>query len=494
MPRISAPIRNCESSVTQAAFLFVVRTSLLLGGTLLAATGVALTGCAQDCSDVARGYRSSVVSIEVKKTAKDTGAVSTQHGTGFIIDQEGHVLTSRSLFSKDIQDGDIDPPKIRGGIGSQKAPTEPMEYLTSSVVGDVAVLMFSDTSQKRNAIALGDPWSIQNGDSVCYMGFPLDIEFLLKPGTVTGKGATRGWWYSDIAYNPGVGGAPVFDSRNGKLIGIVGVSAGDQAETRGVGYIVPINLAYPYLLQFANIEIKRDAAQTLASGLQGLQSTPPGTSAPLNTATLSGTQLQDRGRSILASIWPTAQVPVCWENPSPAVQHEMSVVEQEIAGSWQKESQLRFTGWEKCATENRGLRILIDDGPPHTTAIGRQLDGTPNGIVLDLTFEQYATECKRTRDFCIRAYAGHEFGHAIGFGHTHTRPDAPADCKRKIGGSGNVPPEQPDVSWQLTPYDPDSIMNYCNPKFYNDGNLSELDIQAVRMLYGAPVKADSSSR
>jgi hypothetical protein len=53
-------------------------------------------------------------------------------------------------------------------------------------------------------------------------------------------------------------------------------------------------------------------------------------------------------------------------------------------------------------------------------------------------------------------------------------------------GNGNSPPEPPVASWQLTPYDPESIMNYCNPKFYNDGNLSELDVLAVRQLYGAP--------
>jgi hypothetical protein len=37
----------------------------------------------------------------------------------------------------------------------------------------------------------------------------------------------------------------------------------------------------------------------------------------------------------------------------------------------------------------------------------------------------------------------------------------------------------------LTPYDPHSVMNYCNQKYNNDGQLSDLDKQAVQQLYGA---------
>ena len=38
----------------------------------------------------------------------------------------------------------------------------------------------------------------------------------------------------------------------------------------------------------------------------------------------------------------------------------------------------------------------------------------------------------------------------------------------------------------LTPYDPRSVMNYCNPTNNNDGMLSALDIAAVQEVYGRP--------
>ena len=420
----------------------------------------------------------------VKTVDRNTGAVNPHKGTGFVIDEEGHVLTSNSLFPKNE---DLD--SVSGGTRSQSAFKEPMEYLTSNELADVAAIRFKDSSQKRIPIDVGNPWSIQNGDHVCSIGFPLDIEFLMKPGTVTGKGASKGWWYSDMDYNAGTGGAPVFDAQTGRLIGIVGVDVAPKAN--GVGYIIPINFVYGFLHDFANIDIKRDAAQALISGHQSLHATDEhvGTQVLADTEILSSDQLQLRGLSILASIWQSAQIPVCWENPLPALQQEMSAVKQEISETWERESQLRFTGWKQCSRENHGLRIQINDEAPHTQRIGRNLDGVENGIVLNLTFKNYAPECQKTLDYCIKAYAGHEFGHAIGLGHTHARPDAPAECKQKF-----PVPEAPAVSWHLTPYDPHSIMNYCNPQFYNDGKLSVLDVETVRMLYGALEKAESEGQ
>ena len=40
--------------------------------------------------------------------------------------------------------------------------------------------------------------------------------------------------------------------------------------------------------------------------------------------------------------------------------------------------------------------------------------------------------------------------------------------------------------YRLTPYDPDSVMNYCNKRYNNYGRLSEFDRRALAILYGAP--------
>lgn len=174
--------------------------------------------------------------------------------------------------------------------------------------------------------------------------------------------------------------------------------------------------------------------------------------------------------------WPKPDIYVCWENPDDAYRADMNLVRRGVADSWEAVSAVHFTGWQKCAAENAGIRILIDDSGPHTKGLGRYLDGVKNGMVLNFTFNNWSEACKTMHDYCVRTIAVHEFGHAIGFAHEQNRSDAPGECQQlRQGGNGTV---------MLTPYDPHSVMNYCNPEYNNNGQLSQYDTEAVRNIYG----------
>src|SRR6267378_1385074 len=174
--------------------------------------------------------------------------------------------------------------------------------------------------------------------------------------------------------------------------------------------------------------------------------------------------------------WPRTSIYVCWENPDALFQSNMTLVKTAVSESWEAASALRFTGWQKCAEKNQGIRILIDDSGPHTKGLGRYLDGKPNGMVLNFTYNNWSQSCKTMHDFCVRAIAVHEFGHAIGLAHEQNRPDAPGECQAlRQGSNGTV---------LLTPYDPHSVMNYCNPEYNNNGQLSPYDKAAVSSVYG----------
>jgi len=174
--------------------------------------------------------------------------------------------------------------------------------------------------------------------------------------------------------------------------------------------------------------------------------------------------------------WPKTSIYVCWENPNDNFKNDIALVRSAIADSWEAASAVRFTGWLKCAPENAGIRILIDDSGPHTKGLGRYLDGVKDGMVLNFTFANWSQSCKSMHDFCVRAIAVHEFGHALGFAHEQNRPDAPGECQQLRQGSNGT--------LLLTPYDPHSVMNYCNPDYNNNGKLSAYDTQAVQNIYG----------
>ncbi|GAA2243379.1 protease [Streptomyces ruber] len=191
----------------------------------------------------------SVVTLHV------SGSEAQGTGTGFVLDERGHILTNNHVVEPAGDDGRITV-TFSGG-----------ETAKAEVVGgdggyDLAVVKVTGVSGLK-PLPLGNSDDVQVGDPVVAIGAPFDLANTVTAGIISAKerpitaGGEKGDG-SDVSYvdalqtdapiNPGNSGGPLVDA-SARVIGINSAirSGGDgtdvegQAGSIGLGFAIPIN-------------------------------------------------------------------------------------------------------------------------------------------------------------------------------------------------------------------------------------------------------------
>ncbi|WP_226961714.1 MULTISPECIES: S1C family serine protease [Streptomyces] len=185
-----------------------------------------------------------------------------QSGTGFVLDERGHILTNAHVVSGP-------------GAGAVEVTFSTGDTVRGEVVGqhagyDLAVVRVSGVAG-LTPLELGDSDAVRVGDPVVAIGSPFGLAGTVTSGIIsaTERPITAGGEQadgSDISYvnalqtdapiNPGNSGGPLADAQ-GRVIGVNSVirsvdNGGAEAGSVGLGFAIPINQAKDVAEQLIN--------------------------------------------------------------------------------------------------------------------------------------------------------------------------------------------------------------------------------------------------
>ncbi len=161
-------------------------------------------------------------------------------GTGFIIDDEGHILTNHHV----IEGAERIAVKLSDGRSLRA------DVIGSDPETDIALIRVQ-TEVKLPHATLGDSDELRVGEWVCAIGNPLAYEHTVTVGVVSFIGRKLfdmnldNYIQTDAAINFGNSGGPLINARGE----VVGINSAISRQASSIGFAVPINQAKMILPQ-----------------------------------------------------------------------------------------------------------------------------------------------------------------------------------------------------------------------------------------------------
>ncbi|MFB7463812.1 S1C family serine protease [Streptomyces sp. NPDC056224] len=280
---------------------------------------------------LAAGALPSVVTIEASAGDGEGGT-----GTGFVYDQQGHILTNNHVVASAANGGKLTATFSDGKRYEAEVMGRAQGY-------DVAVLKLKNPPPGLKPLPLGDSEKVAVGDATIAIGAPFGLSNTVTTGIVSaknrpvasgdGSGSKNSYMsalQTDASINPGNSGGPLLDGR-GAVIGINsaiqsagnGGFGGGQAGSIGLGFAIPINQAknvaesliktgkpvYPVISVSVDLQAKAEGAKISEQGAPASDLVDPNGPAgkaglkPGDVITEFGGKPVDSGPSLISMIW-----------------------------------------------------------------------------------------------------------------------------------------------------------------------------------------------
>jgi len=167
-------------------------------------------------------------------------------GSGFLIDDEGHVMTAAHV----VQTADLVEVEFVGGTKVTAS------VVASDPIKDVALLKLDRLPEQIRPVKLADSDKVSIGEEIFIIGAPYGLSHTLTVGHISARHGNDGGYMgaiqaetfqTDAAINQGNSGGPMFN-RRGEVIGIVSHIRSQSGGSEGLGFAVTSNTAVDALL------------------------------------------------------------------------------------------------------------------------------------------------------------------------------------------------------------------------------------------------------
>ncbi|WP_438319143.1 S1C family serine protease [Streptomyces sp. HUAS TT3] len=280
---------------------------------------------------LAAGALPSVVTIQASAGDGEGGT-----GTGFVYDQQGHILTNNHVVASAANGGKLSATFSDGRKYDAEVVGRAQGY-------DVAVIKLKNPPSGLKPLPLGDSDKVAVGDPTIAIGAPFGLSNTVTTGIVSakdrpvasgdGSGSKNSYMsalQTDASINPGNSGGPLLDGR-GAVIGINsaiqsaggGGFSGGQAGSIGLGFAIPVNQAknvaesliktgkpvYPVISVSVDLQSKTDGAKISEQGAPADELVDPNGPAgkaglkPGDVITRFGDRPIDSGPTLISEIW-----------------------------------------------------------------------------------------------------------------------------------------------------------------------------------------------